>query len=375
MMKNVLVTGGAGFIGSHTVDLLLSRGYNVRVLDSLVSPVHLDNIKPDYLSKDVEFVMGDVRDKAVWESALNNIDAVFHLAAYQDYLPDFSKFFHVNTVGTANLYEVIVEHNLSIGKIIVASSQAIYGEGKYRCKVHGIQYPYPRSNRQLEMHQWDILCEHCDNMLELDETDEMHINPHNSYSMSKYSQEMIGLVLGKRYEIPTVGMRYSIVQGTRQSFRNAYSGVLRIFAMQALSGHDLTAYEDGKQIRDYVNVKDVACANIIALEDKRTDYCSYNVGGGSQVTVNEFGNIMLEAVGNDAIQVVSNGEYRFGDTRHIISNTNALRELGWKPKSTVETSVKEYINWAHNHPDFGDYVSSAMINMRELGTVRGSTLK
>ncbi|HCU99550.1 MAG TPA: epimerase, partial [Chloroflexi bacterium] len=120
--------GGAGFIGSHTVDLLLSRGYNVRVLDSLVSPVHLDNIKPDYLSKDVEFVLGDVRDKAVWESALINIDAVFHLAAYQDYLPDFSKFFHVNTVGTANLYEVIVEHNLSIGKIIVASSQAIYGE-------------------------------------------------------------------------------------------------------------------------------------------------------------------------------------------------------------------------------------------------------
>ena len=371
MMKNILVTGGAGFVGSHTVDLLLTRGYKVRILDNLASPVHLGGNLPDYISTEVDFVQGDVRDKSAWKSALDSIDSVFHLAAYQDYLPDFSTFFHVNSVGTALLYETIVEHSLSISKVVVASSQAIYGEGRYECKTHGVQYPSPRSTQQLETKQWDLICPTCEDKLHLLDTNEIHVSPHNSYAMSKYTQETIGMMLGRRYNIPTVGMRYSIVQGARQSYRNAYSGVLRIFAMQALAGGPLTAYEDGEQIRDYVNVIDVARANVMALENVRTDFRSFNVGGGRKVTVNEFGSIMADIVGAPEIKVVSNGEYRFGDTRHIISDISEIGDIGWTPQSTVEMSVHEYLDWAQQQSDFGDYATAARSDMRTLGTVRG----
>jgi dTDP-L-rhamnose 4-epimerase len=156
------------------------------------------------------------------ESALDGIDAVFHLAAYQDYLTDFSKFFHVNTVGTALLYEIIVARKLPIKKIVVASSQATYGEGKYECAEHGVQYPPLRSVEQLNRRDWDVHCPVCGNTMKCVWTDEARVNPHNQYAMSKYTQEMIALNLGKRYDIPTVAMRYSIVQGPRQSFRNAF---------------------------------------------------------------------------------------------------------------------------------------------------------
>ena len=371
MTKHILITGGAGFIGSHTVDLLLTRGYKVRVLDNLASPVHLGSNLPDYVSTEVDFVRGDVRDKSAWKSALDNIDSVFHLAAYQDYLPDFATFFRVNSVGTALLYETIVEQGLSINKVVIASSQAIYGEGTYECKTHGVQYPSPRSAQQLEKRHWDPICPICEGKLYLLETNEIHVSPHNSYAISKYTQEMIGMVLGRRYNIPTVGMRYSIVQGARQSFRNAYSGVLRIFAMQALAGGPLTAYEDGEQIRDYVNVIDVARANVIALEDARANYRSFNVGGGRKVTVNEFGSIMADIVGAPEIKVVSKGEYRFGDTRHIISDISQIEDIGWKPQGTVEMSVYEYVQWAQQQSDFGDYATAARSDMRALGTVRG----
>ena len=370
-MKHILVTGGAGFIGSHTVDLLLSRGYQVRVLDNLTSPVHRTGQIPDYFSEQAEFIVGDVRAKADWERALESIDAVFHLAAYQDYLPDFSKFFHVNTVGTALLYEVIVEHGFPIQKVVLASSQSAYGEGKYHCAADGVQYPPPRTTEQLERRDWEPRCPHCGEQLEMFETDEPRVNPHNSYAISKHTQEMIGLVLGRRYEIPSVALRYSIVQGARQSFRNAYSGVLRIFAMQLLAAGHPTVYEDGEQIRDYVYVGDVARANLLALEDARADFRAFNVGGGRRVTVNQFARIMADAVGKPEVTPIYRGEYRFGDTRHISSDIGQLSELGWHPLGTVERSVSEYLKWAQQQDDFGDYATQARENMRQLGTVRG----
>ena len=370
-MKNVLVTGGAGFIGSHTVDLLLNRGYQVRVLDSLSPPVHRDGQLPDYFPKDAEFVQGDVRDKSAWELALDGMDAVFHLASYQDYLPDFSTFFHVNVVSTALMYEVIVERKLTIHKIVVASSQAAYGEGKYECVKHGVQFPAPRSTNQLERKEWETQCPLCKGHLSLLSTDEAHVNPHNSYAISKFTEESIAMTLGQRYQIPSVGMRYSIVQGARQSFRNAYSGVLRIFAMQLLAGQRPTAYEDGQQIRDYVNVGDVARANLLALTDNRADYHIFNVGGDRKVTVNEFARIMADKVGLGDLEPILSGEYRLGDTRHIISDVGKLRSLGWELICSVEQSVQDYLLWAQRQPDFGDYATQARATMRSLGTVRG----
>ena len=370
-MKRVLVTGGAGFIGSHTVDLLLREGYDVRVLDSLSSPVHHKGQLPEYFPQGAEFVLGDVRSKANWETALEGMDAVFHMAAYQDYLPDFSRFFHVNSVATALMYEVIIERKLPVQKIVVSSSQAVYGEGKYECVEHGVQFPLPRSTEQLERKEWETTCPLCDGSLTLLTTDEERVNPHNSYAMSKYTAESIAIMLGKRYRIPSVGMRYSIVQGDRQSFKNAYSGVLRIFAMQLLDGQRPTAYEDGQQIRDYVHVGDVCRANLLALEDNRTAYQVYNVGGDRKVTVNEFSRIMADKIGRGDVQPIISGEYRFGDTRHILSDVGKLRALGWEPVGCVEQSVEDYLIWAQAQPDFRDHATQARETMRKLGTVRG----
>src|SRR5262245_34764343 len=270
MAARVLVTGGAGFIGSHTADLLLARGYDVRVLDALTPPVHPDGQAPAYLPPEVELIRGDVRDRTAWKRALAGVEAVFHFAAYQDYLPDFAKFFHVNAAGTALLYELAVEQRLPLRKIVVASSQAIYGEGRYACPRDGLQYPGPRSEAQLQARDWEPRCPRCGDTMTVEWTPEdAPANGHNSYAMSKHAEEVLALNLGRRYDLPTVAVRYSIVQGARQSFRNAYSGAMRIFAMQALAGQPLTVYEDGGQLRDFVYVGDVARANLLLFEDAR----------------------------------------------------------------------------------------------------------
>jgi dTDP-L-rhamnose 4-epimerase len=367
----VLVTGGAGFIGSHTIDLLLSRGHAVRILDALVPPVHRDGQAPDYVPAEAELMVGDVRDRAAWERALAGVEAVFHFAAYQDYLPDFAKFFHVNAAGTALLYEVAVERRLPLRKIVVASSQAVYGEGRYRCPRDGAQYPGPRAESQLLAKAWEPRCPACGEQMTAEYTSEHDaIHPHNAYAMSKYSEEMLALKLGQRYGLPTVAMRYSITQGARQSYRNAYSGAMRIFAMQALAGQPLTVYEDGQQLRDFVYVGDVARANLLVFEDARADGQVFNVGSGQAGTVLAFAECVAERAGTGSAPHVT-GEYRFGDTRHIFSDTARLRALGWEPRGSLAASVDEYLAWASRQPDFRNYADEARRHMRAVGTVRG----
>jgi dTDP-L-rhamnose 4-epimerase len=367
----ILVTGGAGFIGSHTVDLLLKKGHTVRVLDALEPPVHRDRQRPAYLPREVELLLGDVRDRAAWARALEGVEAVFHFAAYQDYLPDFSKFFHVNAAGTALLYEIAVEKKLPLKKVVVASSQAIYGEGRYTCLSHGPQYPGPRSEEQLKARNWEPGCPVCGGPMQVEVTPEnVPLSPHNSYAMSKYAEEMLALNLGRRYGLPTVAMRYSIVQGARQSYRNAYSGAMRIFAMQALAGQPLTVYEDGQQLRDFVYVGDVARANVLVLEAPRADYQAFNVGGGRAVTVLDFARRVAGRSGK-AVEPRVTGEYRFGDTRHIFSEVAKLRALGWEAQGAIEGSIDEYLAWAQSQPDFRNYADEARTYMQQVGTVRG----
>ena len=368
----VLVTGGAGFIGSHTVDLLLGHGYEVRVVDALLPPVHVDQRAPDYLPlRDIEFIVGDVRDKRVWEDSLQGVDLVIHLAAYQDYLPDFSTFFHTNTVSTAMLYEVIVEHHLSVAKVIVASSQAVYGEGKYWCPECGDPHvmPGPRPGYQLADGVWDVRCLRCGESMEPRPTDEATTSPHNPYAISKYTQELVALNLGRRIGIPTVCMRYSIVQGARQSFRNAYSGVLRIFTQRLLHGKPPICYEDGGQIRDYVSVQDVARANLLVLEDRRADSQVFNVGGNRRITVWDYACLIAKR-SDVEIAPLTPGLYRFGDTRHAFSDVRKLGGLGWTPEISIEEIVDEYLDWAERQPDFKDYTEEADARMASWKVVR-----
>ena len=339
----VLVTGGAGFIGSHTVDALLAKGHRVRIMDSLEPPVHLKG-RPDYIAEKAEFIRGDVRVKTDWEKALKEIEVVFHFAAYQDYLTDFSKFFEVNSRGTALLYEVIVEKKVAVEKVIIASSQAVYGEGKYECSEDGIVYPAPRSLEQLRRGDWKLRCPKCGTGIKMQLTNESRVDPANSYGISKYSQELIGLTLGKRYNIPTICLRYSIVQGPRQSPYNLYSGALRAFAVSVYSGKEPIIYEDGQQLRDYVNIEDVVRANLLALEDSRMNYQVYNVGGGRTYTVLELAGIVEMALKRE-VKNKASGKFRFGDTRHITSDISKLKALGWQPINSIEKSVKDYLSW------------------------------
>jgi dTDP-L-rhamnose 4-epimerase len=369
----VLVTGGAGFIGSHTVDLLLARGYEVKILDALRPPVHVPGVIPDYVPPEVEFVFGDVRDAAAVDRALEGVEAVFHLAAYQDYLPDFSTFAFTNDGGTAMLYERIVAGRLPIRKVVVASSQATYGEGKYACLKHGPQYPAPRSEAQLRLGDWEVYCPDCNLAMTPCWTEEAHVNAANQYAVSKVCQELYSLTLGRRYDIPTVAMRYSITQGPRQSFRNAYSGVLRIFTMRLLAGQRPMLYEDGEQLRDYVSVHDVARANLLVLEDARADYLSINVGGGRQTTVREYAMLVAELAGKSILEPEIPGRYRFGDTRHIFSDITRLQNLGWQPQIPLHEIAATYIAWAQSQPDLRDYSTDANRMMAAKGTVRHVT--
>ena len=366
---NILVTGGAGFIGSHTVDLLLQKGHTVRVLDGLMPPVHIPGKIPEYVPRAVEFIHGDVRERAAWERALPGMDAVIHLAAYQDYLTDFGKFFHVNTVGTALMYEIIVEKKLPIQKIVFASSQAAYGEGKYICAQDGDQYPEQRSLEQLLQREWEPLCPVCGNVICPVFTDESRVTPHNQYAISKYTQELVALNLGKRYNIPSVGMRYSIVQGPRQSFRNAYSGVLRIFTTRLLADHTPVCYEDGLQFRDYVSVHDVARANVLVLEDARANYEVFNVGGGRPITVKSYAELIARSMDKDIAPRIP-GEFRFGDTLHIISDISKLSALGWTPQVPFEDIIAEYVAWAREQTDARDYYAEAERKMKSKGVLR-----
>jgi dTDP-L-rhamnose 4-epimerase len=368
----VLVTGGAGFIGSHTCDRLLARGHDVVVLDALTLPVHR-NGRPSYLSPEADFYQGDTRNRDLMTNLLRRVDAVYHFAAYQDYLPDFSRFSDVNVVSTALLYEIIVAERLDLARVVVASSQSAMGEGLYRCPADGEQVPGMRPESALAAGRWDIGCPVCGGPLEMQATPERISNPQNAYGMSKLGEEMVAVNLGRRYGIPTVALRYSIVQGPRQSVYNAYSGACRIFCLSYLQGIAPVLYEDGEAVRDYVNIDDVVDANVLAGEDDRAVGRVFNVGGGQAVTTREFADVVMRHYGSERPGAVT-GEYRFGDTRHILSDISALRGLGWEPKRTPADSVAAYAQWLEGMDGLDGVLAAARERMLALGVVRKAEL-
>ena len=262
---------------------------------------------------------GDVRDRAAWQRALKGVEAVFHLAAYQDYLTDFSTFFSVNTVSTALLYEILVETGQPVHRVVVAASQAVMGEGRYHCPRcdetgQSPRVPDIRVEAQLAAGRWDHRCPECDGPMAWMASDETVIHPCNPYAISKHSQEQIAIQLGRRYDIPSVAMRYSIVQGPRQSFYNAYSGAMRIFALSLFFDRAPVIFEDGRQIRDFVNIQDAVAANLTVLDHPEAAGRVFNVGGGRAWTVLDFYRAMERITGREKEPLLA-GHYRYGDTR------------------------------------------------------------
>ncbi len=367
----ILVTGGAGFIGSHTTDALLAEGYDVRVLDSLEEPVHPGHEVPPYLDDRIEFIRGDVRDEQTLLAALRGCGAVYHFAAFQDYLPIFSRFFDVNVTATALIYELIVREKLPIKKVVIASSQAALGEGLYRDADGKPLLPNMRPDEQLARGIWEIQPPQGHHEpIRWQRTDETVANPQNPYGLSKLAEESVALNLGRRYEIPTTAMRYSIVQGPRQSFYNAYSGAWRVFCLSFRQGTEPTIYEDGRQIRDFVNIHDVVDANLLVLHDQRADYEMFNVGGGKPMSVLDFARIVAEVYGYDDYEPRPSGKYRFGDTRHICSNVTKLESLGWTPTRDVRESVEAYRAWLDESALAPEILKHCDRQMAQLDVVR-----
>jgi dTDP-L-rhamnose 4-epimerase len=302
---------------------------------------------------------------------MKGCDIIFHFAAFQDYLPKFSEFVDVNISSTAKIYEVIYEFNLPIKKVIVASSQAALGEGLYK-DINGKELqPDMRLEEDLKNGIWEPRCpKEYEGPITWAVTDETKTNPQNPYGMSKISQEMFALFLGKRYDIPTVALRYSIVQGSRQSFYNAYSGACRIFSLAFHQGKEPPIYEDGNQIRDFVNIHDVVDANIIAMEDSRANYEMFNIGGGVPITVKDFAKVVANIYGYTDYEPKPCGKYRFGDTRHIFSDISKMKSLGWQPKRTIGDSVLEYKQWLDTADCIDDIVEYCSKKMQELNVVR-----
>ncbi len=313
-------------------------------MDNLEPIVHRGRWPKYVLGKGYELIRGEVRRKSDWLKALKGVSFIYHLAAYQDQRPDFSKFFDVNTKGTALLYEAIIGKKLPIRKVIIASSQFVYGDGRYQCR-HDQSFFYPelRSEKQFQQKEFDILCSHGKPAKFLPFKESQVLNPTNAYGLSKEALERLALKFGKTSGLSTTILRYSIVQGPRQSPHNLYSGALRIFARQALTGKPITVFEDGQQRRDFVNIADVVAANLLVLKNKKTNFEIYNVGGGRSHRVIELAKLVKRLTNSES--PIKIGGFRRTDTRHAVSDISKLKKLGWRPKFTPEKSVRDYLNW------------------------------
>lgn len=362
-----LVTGGAGFVGSHLVDTLVAQGWEVTVLDNLEPRIHPQG-RPLALNPTARFMEGDVRNKSDWVRALEGVNVVFHQAAYQDYMPDYSKFFHTNVVGTALLYEVIRERKLKIHKVVVASSQAVYGEGQYECVADGLVLPPSRSQAQMARGDWEVQCPACRGRLKPRLLEEDYPNPFNSYALSKYSQELTALRLGRLLDVPSVALRYSITQGPRQSPFNTYSGVCRIFTLRLLNKQPPIVYEDGKQLRDYVHISDVVAANLFVLRDDRANFEAFNVGSGVGTTVLEYAGLLSDTLGVDIAPVVPN-KFRVGDNRNSVSDIKKLKSLGWSPQKGLRDVMNDYVSWLRTSGLQGQFYLQADQEMEKSGVV------
>lgn len=367
-MKNkdlVLVTGGAGFIGSHTVDLFIKKGYRVRILDNLIKH---NNKWPTYVNKKALKCRGDVRNIKDWERALKGVDYVVHLAAEMDYHLEFSNFFQINTVGTANLYEVIVANNFPIKKIVIASTQFVYGYGQGKCKTHGLVRLDDVPQRNKKKGYWDQVCPICGNVVVYQKNKEEHVDPINQYAISKYTQELIGLRLGKVHDLPTTALRYSIVHGSRQSVTNLYSGALRVFALQILNDQKILLFEDGGMLRDFVSVKDVARANYLATIKPKSNYKVYNVGGGTPYSIKKLAEMIAKQLNKNLEYEL--GSFRHGDIRHALSDITKIEEIGWKPKTKEIESIRDFLAWLNLHNVSIKSVDDVFAQMKKKGILR-----
>lgn len=369
MRKKVLVTGGAGFVGSHLVDALLDRGHEVRVFDNLAPQVHKQGL-PSYLATDVEFIRGEMEDTDALRAAVRNMDVVFHMAAavgVGQSMYEIAHYMGANTQGTANLLQVLLETKAPLQKLIVASSMSIYGEGRYQCRQCGPMAPPPRSTEQLKRKHWELRCPNCAGVLTPLATDESKpLQATSIYALSKKDQEEMVLLFGRTYSVPAVALRFFNIYGTRQALSNPYTGVAAIFASRLLNGNSPLVFEDGEQRRDFVSVQDVVQANVLAMETNGADGMALNVGSGEPVSISEVAHALGRALGT-AIPATITGQYRAGDIRHCYADISAAeKHLGYRPQVRFAEGIAELVEWVREQTA-EDRASDAMKQLVAYG--------
>jgi len=370
--ERALVTGGAGLIGSHVTDLLVREGWWVRILDNLEPNTHKRG-KPAWINPDAEFVEGDLRDRGTIENALRDIDVIFHQAAYGGYMPEMAKYVHVNSLGTAQMLEIIREKNLPVQKVIVASSQAVYSEGAGECAKHGLVFPRVRPVKQLQRGDWSVRCPICNEpTTSVPTPEEAPVGGETVYGLTKVDQEKLVLLWGKQVGIPTVALRYSCTYGPRQSIFNPYTGVIAIFCTRLLNNLSPVFYEDGEQTRDLSFVEDIARANLLAAKTDALDGLPVNVGSGKAASVREIAQRVSDALGIK-IPPEINGEFRPGEMRHLISGTERIRAAGYVPQVDLEEGLGRYLDWIRSQSEVRDYFSEAAEILRNKGIVHRVT--
>jgi dTDP-L-rhamnose 4-epimerase len=367
---NILVTGGAGFIGSHLVDVLVEKGHKVRVLDSLVEQVHGGRV-PEFLNKEAEFIQADVCDANAVRKALDGIEVIYHEAAevgVGQSMYEIVRYVKANDLGTAVLLEEIIKRPGQFKKLIVASSMSIYGEGAYRNPDTGaVVYPQLRSDEQLAAHEWELKDADGTILEPIGTTEEKPLFPTSVYAVSKQDQEQYCLSVGRAYKIPTVAFRYFNVYGTRQALSNPYTGVCAIFSARLMNDKRPLVFEDGAQTRDFVHVSDIVQANLLALETEKADYQAINVGTGRAVSVGEIAQMLADGLGKN-IEPDFVGKYREGDIRHCVADISKARNLlGYEPKVRLEDGLRELLEWVRNEkPDDKVAAATAELTARNL---------
>src|SRR5437588_3534990 len=366
--KRALVTGAAGLTGSHLTDLLVREGWKVRALDNLEPQTHRRG-RPSWINDRSEFTEGDLRERETISAALDKIDVIFHQAAYGGYMPEIAKYVHVNSLGTAQMLEIIREKDLPIQKIIVASSQAVYSEGAGICSKHGLVFPKVRPIEQLRTGDWSVRCPTCNAVTESAPTPEnAPVGAETVYGLTKVDQEKLVLRWGKQVGIPTIALRYSCTYGPRQSIFNPYTGVIAIFCTRLLNNLPPVLYEDGEQTRDFSFVEDIARANLLTAEIDHLDGLAVNVGSEKGVSIRKVAEIVSSALKID-IEPDARCEFRPGEMRHLTSDTARIRSAGYQPQIELEEGIERYIDWIRSQSDIRDYFSEAEQILKSKGIV------
>ncbi len=373
MTRRVLVTGGAGFVGSHLVEALLDAGHTVRVVDALIPQVHGRIRKPHYLPADVEFIKADVRAPKTWQQALQGIEVVFHQAAevgVGQSMYEIVRYLEANTMGTAVMWQELITGRYQVRKVLVASSMSIYGEGAYRCEAHGVVYPALRTDARLAKQDWEVRCPQCQAAVLCELTpEEKPLMPTSVYAISKRDQEELSLSLGRAYKIPTVALRYFNIYGPRQSLSNPYTGVAAIFSSRLLNRKAPVVFEDGGQSRDFIHVRDIVRANLLAMEQPAADYEVFNVGTGMPTSVRQLAELLAQELGVH-VQPEVTGKFRAGDIRHCIADATKIKRLmGFEPSVWFEQGLADLVGWVREEGKASDRVTAATRELASRGLV------